>query len=364
MKLVIQNLSLVNFRSYPSARFDLAERTVLVGRNAAGKTNLLEALYLLASAKSFRADRELEMLHWGELAGRVEANMQRDNATHKVAAQLVAGGRGVQKTFTVDGNKRKSRELVRQFPMTLFSADDIRLIDGSPGRRRRALDLALGQSSVAYYDALSRYNRALASRNRLLEGIAAGEAGSGELDPWDAQLIEAGQAVINGRQEFADYLNDRLTELYRGVAGDETAEARLQLAYRPLAGDLSSAVIGRRDQDIAVGTTTAGPHRDDWSLLLGNRPLVSFGSGGEYRSATLAFRLGEAAWQTQALGVRPALLLDDVFSELDERRRQSLLSSLPAGQTIITTPEAKVLPKTFAETAAVITIESKTKTDV
>lgn len=351
----VRHLSLINFRSYREASFEFAERTVLVGPNAAGKTNLLEALYLIASGKSFRADRENEMIFWGERSARVELALTRGGTAHQVAAQLV-GGKRVQKTFLLDGKKRRSRDLATLAPMVLFSADDGRLIDGAPGRRRRALDLAISQSLPTYREALSRYGRALASRNRLLEQVAAGEAAANELDYWDEQLIDSGQTLVGGRQDFADFLNERLPGVYAAIADRADSPTDLTMAYQPLSRTLAEDVPGRRPQDVAVGTTTLGPHRDDWALLLGNRPLSSFGSGGEYRSAVLAFRLVETAWLETRLERRPTLLLDDVFSELDRHRRSSLLASLPEGQTIITTPEPEVLPRSFTKTAAVIPI--------
>lgn len=362
MSLSVSSLSLTNFRSYESAAFEFSQRTVLVGRNGVGKTNLLEALYLLASTKSFRADREREMIFWGHAEGNVTAEIRSGGVTHQVSAGLAAGARAISKTFLVDGQKQRTRDLLTAFPMVLFSADDIRLVDGAPGRRRRALDLALTQSSRVYYEHLTTYNRVLASRNRLLEQVQSGEAGIDELEFWDTQLITSGQAIVLARQRFTDFFNQQLAGLYQGIA-TVVEKGRLELAYRPLATDLAEEIPRRRNQDIAVGTTTAGPHRDDWSLILGNRPLSSFGSGGEFRSAMLAFRMAELAWLTESLHVSPVLLLDDVFSELDELRREALLASLPDTQTIITTPGADVLPSRFAADALVTAIAQSGATD-
>ncbi len=379
MSLKVRKLSLTNFRSYKKAKFEFGDRTVIVGANASGKTNLLEALYLLSSGKSFRADRELEMISWGETAGRVatvatlsggagtQHNAKESRSQEfEAVVQLSAGpsGRTAQKAFQVDRRKLTPKEAAALLPMVLFSADDVRLVDGAPGRRRRALDLAIGQASPTYRTAGSRYAKVLASRNRLLETIASGESSAGELDFWDQELIEAGQVVIEQRVEFVRYLNARLSEAYAAIAvlppGRVAPPAGLQLDYQPLMSDLAAGLPARRAQDIAVGTTTAGPHRDDWKLLLGNRPLSSFGSGGEYRSALLAFRLCEADWLSGQRLVPPIILLDDVFSELDEYRRSALLASLPAGQTIITTPEADVLPRAFSESATVLAIPAPT----
>ncbi len=335
---------------------------MITGPNAAGKTNIVEALYLLASGKSFRADRESEMVRWGETAGRVQAEFDRGGARREAAAMLSSGGgepgARTQKVFLVDAKPQRARDLARLFPMVLFSADDARLIDGSPGRRRRLLDLAISQGSPEYRAALSRYTRALAGRNQLLERIATGESTTAELAAWDEPLIAAGQIVTRGRQDYFARTEAPLREAYAALTARSSGVAtRLTASYLPLAEDLATEIPRRREQDLAVGTTTAGPHRDDWRLLLGNRPLVSFGSGGEFRSAVLAWRLAESDWLAAATGAAPIVLLDDVFSELDGSRQESLLTNLPERQVIITTPSAEHLPKRFTSAAAAITLK-------
>lgn len=346
MDLLAHRLRLTNFRSYPSLDLELGERTLLVGRNAAGKTNVLEALYLLSSTKSFRADREREMIRWGEDAAHVAARVSRGKSDHEVSVGIGLGTRATKKLFSIDQTKRPAAEIPKWLPAALFSADDVRLIDGSPGRRRRALDLVIGQSSAEYLESLRRYGRVLASRNRLLEQIQAGEANHDELDFWDAQLIETAEIILAGRQRFSDFVNNRLTDHYRAVAPQ--TEGKLEFSYEPLTPDPATEIPKSRERDIAVGTTTTGPHRDDWKLLLGNRPIISFGSGGEFRTGILAFRLAEADWLAQELSVVPIVLLDDVFSELDASRREALLTNLPRTQVIITTPEKSEIPKSFS----------------
>ncbi|MDP9211718.1 MAG: DNA replication and repair protein RecF [bacterium] len=360
MTLLLERLVLHNFRSYREAAFEWAPRTVIVGPNAAGKTNLLEAAFLFATGKSFRAGREPEMVRWGETTARIEAAFKGERTNHRAAVTLDASGRIIRKSLELDGKAKPTKELRRRFPMVLFSADDVRLVDGSPGRRRRALDVAIGQGSATYQQALSSYNRALASRNRLLEQIASREATEAELDVWDVQLAEAGTAVIEGRRRFFAESADALREAYAALTtASDHAHGRLEAAHEPGAPDFAAVLAARRMQDIAVGTTTAGPHRDDWKLLLDGRVLASFGSGGEFRSAALAWRLAEADWLGARAGVAPILLLDDVFSELDAARSASLQAALPDGQTVITTPEAAAIPEALRTEAKVIEITPK-----
>lgn len=362
MTLMLGALSLRNFRNYWKARFAFSERTVIVGPNAAGKTNLLEAASLFSAGKSFRAGRESEMVGWGETKSRVEASFTDDShhkERHRAAITLDASGRVIKKSFELNGKARPTKELRRRFPMVLFSAEDRRLVDGSPGRRRRTLDLVIGQGSAAYQDAFSTYNRALASRNRLLERIAARESSEAELDVWDMQLADAGTRVIAGRKEFFESSAAALRRAYDSLTKRSGhARGRLSIAYEPVA-DFEALLGSRRGQDVAVGTTTAGPHRDDWKILLRGRALDSFGSGGEFRSAALAWRLAETDWLATATGHEPIFLLDDVFSELDRARAGSLQDALPAGQIIITTPEPAEVPDPLRTGAEVIEIGSK-----
>jgi DNA replication and repair protein RecF len=355
-------LTLHNFRNYRQDGFAFSPRTVIVGPNATGKTNLLEAAFLFSSGKSFRAGRESEMVTWGESTARIEAAFE-NSSRHRAALVLDASGRVIKKSFELDGKVKPTKELRRRFPMVLFSADDGRLVDGSPGRRRRALDLVLSQGSAAYQDALSTYNRALAGRNRLLEQIAAREASEAELDAWDVPLVEAGTQVVAGRKDFFEASGQALRGAYDSLTKrSDHARGKLSVAYEPIT-DFESLLGSRRSQDMAVGTTTAGPHRDDWTILLGGRSLGSFGSGGEFRSAALAWRLGETAWLAGVTEREPILLLDDVFSELDSFRAESLREALRGGQTIITTPELSEVPDALREGAEVIEIEPKERVD-
>ena len=363
MTLQLETLSLRSFRSYQKADYAFAGRTVIVGPNATGKTNLLEAAFLFSAGKSFRAGRESEMVSWGESTARIEASFQ-GRSRHRAAITLDATGRVIKKSFELDGKAKPTKELRRRFPMVLFAADDSRLVDGSPGRRRRTLDLVISQGSAAYQEALSKYNRALASRNRLLEQIAARESTEAELEAWDIQLAEAGTALITERKRFFDTAADALQQAYDSLTQRSGhAQGRLSIAYEPIV-DFEALLHSRRGQDIAIGTTSAGPHRDDWKILLENRPLSSFGSGGEFRSAALAWRLAEANWLSQMTRREPILLLDDVFSELDHSRAESLRDALPAGQTIITTPELSAVPKSLQQDAEVIEISPKETSDV
>lgn len=368
MPLQVNSLSLTNFRNYRQASWRFGSRTVVVGENATGKTNILEALFLLASTKSFRAVRERELLRWGESAARIEIAISQKLQKTSVIATLAMGGRVTQKAWQVNGQAKRGRDLIGRVPMALFTAADSRLIDGSPGRRRRALDLTISQGSPIYHQALGRYSRVLATRNRLLEQVGAGEADIDQLEYWDDELVATGQLVIDERRQFTEAQNKALTGYYREfVASDRGASSgsanRLEASYQTPSVDLGADLGSRRDTDIAVGTTSLGPHRDDWQLLLGNRPLGSFGSGGEYRSAMLAWRLAELSWLKQHLGVTPVLLLDDVFSELDEHRRRALAAVLPSeAQVILTTPEARVLPGALARDATIIDLGTQPTT--
>lgn len=299
------------------------------------------------------------MIRWGAPFARLEAGIRGANSDHKIIAKLQEANRGITKRYEIDTSPLRSKELPTIMPASLFSAEDVRLVAGAPGRRRKALDLVLGQVFPQYRASLGQYTRALASRNRLLEQIISGETGHDQLDVWDEQVARSGTEIITARERYINDLNSGLGEVYQELAATSPTSSRtpgepLRIAYEASTTELSQELQRRRNIDLSVGTTTMGPHRDDWIMVLNGRKLASFGSSGEFRSAMLALRLAEARWIKQQLEVSPLMLLDDVFSELDEYRRDALLEHLGDSQVVITTPEANILPRKFEQAAKII----------
>jgi len=324
--------------------------------NAAGKTSLLEAIVLLAWGRSHRTSADGELVRWGTELARVEARVWSADAapdvseTVEVALVRTATG-GARKRIRVNGVNRVAAAVVGVLRTVLFAPEDMLLVTGSPSLRREALDRLAGQRSPAYTRDLATYGRALQQRNGLLRRIREEQATRSELRFWDATLLEAGGAVLAERKRLLEALAGPIAAAHAEIAPDEAAAGRLGIRYAtnapPLPGESPRDALARRlaetaDKEVWNGTTLVGPHRDDLVFVLDERPLSTFASRGQQRTAILAFKLAELDLLTAQDGHPPLLLLDDVFSELDPERRAHLvrrISELPQAFVTTTTLE-------------------------
>jgi DNA replication and repair protein RecF len=330
--MYLQTLTLHNYRAYEHLRLELGQGLqIFTGPNAAGKTTLCEAIYLLAATRSPRAGNDRELVRFGASAGRVAGELVgHEGRVVELAVNL--GGEG-GKRLEVNGRAVGSvREMVGQASVVMFTPDDLALIKGGPPERRRFLNTAIGPLQPAYFDDLLRYRRALRQRNEVLRALREGSSRLGQLDPWTEQLVAAGAGVACGRQRFISALHDEASRLHELLAsGHET----LQLTYQ---GELSEATnrdeaaeIFRQqlarvaDREWQRGTTLAGPHRDELQVTVNATPVRQFGSQGQQRTAALSLKLGQAQVARQWTTEPPLLLLDDCLSELDSRRSQAVL---------------------------------------
>ncbi len=381
--MLLTSLTLQHFRSYQKSTFTFVPTTTLiVGPNAAGKTNLLEAIYLLATGKSFRADRESEMISWGENVGRVIAQVgmppagpaapllpdgariphlasmgntpkeegyapsgpfrrvTRSQDTLKLEMILttgeVTGQKVPTKKYFVNGVPRRQVDFIGNLRAVLFWPEHLELVTDSPSLRRSYLDSVLTQIDREYRRNLLSYERGLRQRNRLLDLISEGKAGRTQLLFWNQLLIRAGEYLTQKRQEFIDFINQADFSAPKFAAS-------YQLVYDK--SIISPARLAQyAEEEIAAKATLVGPHRDDFGFyLLANghtsRDLSKFGSRGEQRLAVLWLKLGELAFIESIVGERPLLLLDDIFSELDAFHRQIILQLVSSHQSIITSAE-------------------------
>ena len=322
------------------------------GPNAAGKTSLLEAIVLLAWGRSHRTGAEGELVRWGCELARVEARVGRADAApdprDAIEVALVrTGSGGARKRIRVNGVARRAGSLASTLRTVMFAPEDMLLVSGSPSLRREAIDALAGQRSMGYLRDLATYGRALQQRNGLLRLIREEQAERAELRFWDAQLLEAGTAVREERHRLLAALAEPLAVAHAEIAPDEAASGRLEVVYTTNApqqgGESVRDALARRlaetaDKEVWNGTTLVGPHRDDVSFEMGARPLASFASRGQQRTAILAFKLAELDLLTALDGRPPLLLLDDVFSELDPERRAHLVRRIAAlPQAFVTT---------------------------
>ena len=363
----LAHLALTDVRSFRRLAIDLAPGIyVIAGENAAGKTNLLESVAMLATTRGMRSGPDLDLIAWQALAedplpaARLEADVEtaagRRSLEVAVIAQVAVAGvpaTRAGKRFRVNGVARRASDLIGQLRIVMFAADDLTIIDGPPVNRRRYLDLTISQLDPAYLRALQRYARVLEQRNSLLRRLQErGGRGLDQLDFWDDELSAAGALILARRAESVRALARDAADRYAELAS--TPEETLGIEYVPgvpptvaealrehdLQAHLRAALEAGRVEDVRRGVSRIGPHRDDLAFLIGGHPAGLTSSRGQQRSAALALRLAEVALSTRRTGDPPILLLDDILSELDSRRRERILRvAYGVDQVLITTPD-------------------------
>lgn len=337
---MIESLRLQNFRSYKDAQFDFSPGVnVVVGPNGSGKTNLLEALYVLSRGTTFRGDDHTLIRHRASWA-RLDATVGSDSLTLKLQRQSPSP----RKTF-LKNNKPAKRPGLAQ---VLFEPDQLRMVHGPPELRRGWIDNLLTQLYLDYADTLQNYQRALRQRNRLLHQ----GGGKDDFFVWEIKLSEYGAKLVERRVELIQRLDTKLQPFYHRLTGSRDS---LHLAYQtPFGADYASQFMSelarRRAQDTLRGYTSVGPHRDDLRLEFNKIPVADIASRGERRTLYLTLKFLEAEVLEDALSIKPIMLLDDLFGELDDRRKRHLQSALVDHQIIITStddhPAKGILPAT------------------
>ena len=342
---------MTNFRNYEGLQLDLPPGLVLLyGSNGQGKTNILEAIYLLAVVKSPRAssDRDLvrrEALERGEHS-QVSAVVQRDGVPLRVAIGLQrasadpsapAGateqvGGAIQKQVRVNGAPRRVSDLVGEVNAVLFTAQDMGIVLGPPSSRRRYVDILISQVDNRYLRLLQKYQQVMSQRNQLLKAVRDGRSQPEELEFWDGELVESGAYIMQRRASTIGAVSELAAPLHEELSGGGEG---LQIVYRPSVGSdadeqglvdaMKEALERSRPREIAQGFTVVGPHRDDLLMLLDGLDAGSSASRGQCRTLVLALKLAEASFLRDERGQEPVLLLDDILSELDADRRARVL---------------------------------------
>ena len=366
----LDHLTLHNFRNYVRLDLDLTPGiTMLLGDNAQGKTNLLEAIYYLATSRSPHAATDHEVVNWlvaeGEplpytrLVGRVSRGSSNQSIEITLTQQPDNGTR-YRKQIRINGVNRRAMDLLGHLNVVLFLPQDIDLVSGSPSGRRRYLDVTLCQVDPVYCRHLSRYNQIVTQRNALLRDLRERSGNPGQLAFWDEKLAGHGAYLIHRRQGAVDVLDG----LAHSVHIDLTdGEERLHLRYEPslqteekgtvdaLQQGFLAQLAAQRQREIAAGMSLTGPHRDEMRFLIDGVDAGVYGSRGQQRTAALALKLAEVDLMHGETGEHPVLLLDDVLSELDGYRRSFLMRALEEGpqQSVITTTELHALPESFLQ---------------
>ncbi len=344
--MFLKQINLTNFRNYSQIELQFDHRpTILVGNNAVGKSNLLEAIYLLSTSRSPRVENEDELIRRLESFTRVEGFLTEPETELLVLINRPTEEINFRKKVLVNGISKRMVDFIGNLPAVIFYPQDINMIAGSPSLRRWHLDLGLAQIDADYKRSLTAYEQFLTARNRVLKRIREGYGKLDELTYWTNELIRNGQIISEKRQTFFDFIKNLDKPLGQFV-----------FDYQPsqISFDKLQQTNGR---EIAAAATLIGPHRDDFEILLDSRNLAHFGSRGEQRTATLAFKLAQLEYMAKILGKRPILLLDDVFSELDANHRAHVVEVVSKQQTIIATVELENIPKSFLDSVRILRVE-------
>lgn len=343
----ILRLCLQNFRSFPFLVWEpVPTINVITGGNAQGKTNLLEAIFFGLTGRSFRTPHEREVICWGSSFCRVELELEFDGRNAQVTVLLSSEG---EKKILVDG---KAGRLWGGFcAPVLFSPDHLLLVKGSPALRRRWLDQELCQLQPGYSLCLRRYQQVLAHRNRLLMELREKKCGSDALEPWSHQLVDLGSRIISWRCQLLAEVAPLASRIYHQISAEEERFNLSYLSSFPLGeiqGEEEVRVLFLRElskrlsEEVAWGQTLVGPHRDDLKLTIDGRDARRYASLGQQRTAVLALKLAQLELAAKFSSTYPVVLLDDVFSEIDDRRRKLLLEYLASkSQVFLTTSLAK-----------------------
>lgn len=338
----LEKLKITNFRNLEDAVIEFSPKTtILVGKNAQGKTNILEAIHLLALSKSFRSSKTLDLIKWESNFLRVSGNFNADESDEEIESMDVFFERQPNKRSRLSINKSefKAKDYVGRFTAVTFIPDDVLLLTGSPSYRRKYLDILISQISREYLYALSDYGKTIKERNALLGMIAMGKSQKNELKFWNERLVKYGELIIKKRKEILKKIGNKLTKIIKNISN---VEIDIKIKYKPSINDedrFEEIIYAEENGDILYKTTRKGPHRDDFEIMAEGRNLGEYGSRGEIRSALLALKICELEIIQEINGKKPILLLDDVFSELDSFRQKALLEVINSYQSIITTTD-------------------------
>jgi DNA replication and repair protein RecF len=367
----VTSLELENFRNYGSLRIEPGTGlNIFVGRNAQGKSNLLESLYILATSKSTRAAKDTELIRFEQPQARVKADLIRDkNSDVEIELTL---SQTEKKAARINGIRHtRLAEVIGQVNAVLFDSGDLEIIRGEPSVRRRFLDLEISQTSPRYVHALGSFRKTLEQRNRLLRDLRDGRAGQdarASLPVWNAQLAQHGARLIERRRRFLDRLARLAADVHKTLSDGRD---ELQILYQPSflieeqwdVEAIQTRFIETLDtvaaEEFARGTTARGPQRDDVCFTVNGQDCRAFGSQGQQRTVALSLKLAERQLIEELVGEPPLLLLDDVLSDLDDARRRHLfdLTSQAGSQTFLSCTNLRAFSKGVLERATVYDVD-------
>ena len=336
--MILKSLALKQYRSYERLGLHFDDGiNILQGQNAAGKTNILEAIGFLSFGKSFRTTKDIECIRDGENTAYIKGTVKKAEGELSIEAQLSRTG---AKSLKVNAQPiRRMGDLFGNFIAVIFAPEDLKVLKESPSLRRRFMDMEISKLYPVYFFDLQEYQKALAQKNALLKSRMKEEQLKKLVEIYNIQLSEHGEKIIKARQAFIDRIDALSRDIHADLSGGETLNLRYMSSVS--GDDIRGALMERMDKsltaEIEQGCCLCGPHREDVAVSLGGAPIKAYASQGQIRTAMLSLKLATLALARDDVGARPVLLLDDVFSELDDMRQKALLHHVGGIQCFITT---------------------------
>ena len=332
----IKNIKIKNFRNYNQEEINLEKNiNIFYGKNAQGKTNIIESIFLCSMGKSFRAKKDNEMIKLNEKNAIVEIEYEKSDRDGKIKIEI-----GNKKNIYLNGIKiKKLSELLGNLNIVIFTPDDINILKGGPQNRRRFLDIMISQLRPNYMHILNLYLKTIEQRNKYLRQIKEEHKDENLLEIWDEKLAEYAVKIYEYRKEFIEKIIKKINIIHKNITN---GEEQIELEYITECDNKEKylqLLKERRKLDIIKGFTTKGIHRDDFVIYINKKEIKIFGSQGQNRTAMLSLKLAELQVIYDEIGEYPILLLDDFMSELDRTRRKNFLENIEGTQVIITGTE-------------------------
>lgn len=364
--MYISKIKLINFRNYNTLEITLDEKlNIFVGNNAQGKTNILESIFVTGFGKSFRTNRDRELINMDKEKSYIKIEGEKKHTDISIELKL---WNNRKKEIKVNGiGLNKLSDILGNINVVIFSPEDLKLIKDGPVERRKFIDREISHISKKYYYNLISYNKVLYQRNNLLKKIDYNKGLKDTIDIWNEKLLEFGVELIIKRRQFIYRINSLSRLMHRKITdGRENLEVRYlsnikidnKDEYKEIYKKFKDKLQNSLDKDIQRGYTGYGPHKDDVGLYINDIDIRNFGSQGQQRTVALSLKLSEIEIVKAEIGEYPILLLDDVMSELDINRQRFLIKNLQNVQTIITMTEIPELMKTYISNAKVFTINN------
>ena len=361
----LTKLELSNFRNYSNITIKLSNKmNIFIGDNAQGKTNILESIVILGLTKSHRLGVNPNIIQFGKKKAKIKGTIKKNKVINKLEIQID----DKEKILNINNtNIKKVASYISNLNVIVFSPDDLDIIKGSPSIRRNLLNIQLSQISKTYLNTYNEYNKILKTRNEYLKILYSNSiADKNYLDIITDKLIEKAIIIYQKRHEYLGYINENINSYYNQIVGD----GNLKVIYEPnISIDLYDSESIRKTlkhtfyknymKELNYGMTIFGPHRDDFSFILNDSDLKFFGSQGQQKLAVLSYKLSEICIFNSISGTSPVLLLDDIFSELDIKKRNRLLKIINNDmQSIITTTDLKNINKKYLDNAAIFEVKN------